>query len=373
MAGKTVVDVSEVGVVVETDGVRQVVGWERVKKVLGPRAAEGERFAGVSDKAWRSFLRLRRGDVAGAEPLLEELYQSYRGVRGPTAATVCEGLARCRAARGAMAAGVMPWMHSRVAKSGPGRDGNAPEVSWIGGEVDAGDFTDEEYGLCPMLPPVWIKGVALEALVASSGWKELTSMSGAVGEIAAMYRASATLIAMPGAEESQRRSVIDAMPEASSPGAALVRDMALARFGNDDERAAARAGLRALIDRAMPAARVGGTETRSVTPRWVEAWCRFALGQSLTHETDERERLLGVIELLHLPARFRTEQAYLAGLALAEGISTLSSMGDASGAGVLKHELTSLYPRHPVLGTDAVQRVKVVAPRREEPDELPVE
>lgn len=362
--GTKVLEVSDAGVLVEdaVSSTRQMVGWERIKLVIGEKATDAQAFAPAADKAWRAVERLRRGDVAASEPLFDELYRTYQGKRGPTAAVVSEGLARCRMARGAVAAAVVPWLNTIGAKSAP-EAGTTP-AEWVGGAIESAGFVDAEYLLCPALPPVWLRGAALDALAASPAWTALKNEPGPAGELAALYEIAATLQSDE-SRASEASTLLDAVPTTDSPGTSLVRQMLLARFGAEDERESARALLQALIDGAFARPRAS-TEARTQTPRWVEAWCRFAIGESLAHEDDERTRLQGVIELLHLPSRFASDQAYLAGLALADSAFTLADIGDASGAGVLKHEALTKYPRHPAVAQERLRGIKAIAPRPEE-------
>ena len=62
---------------VEVEG-RGLIGWDRVRDVQGDRAATFENdFREYADKSWRARTRLERGDAVGAEPLFEELFQTY--------------------------------------------------------------------------------------------------------------------------------------------------------------------------------------------------------------------------------------------------------------------------------------------------------
>jgi hypothetical protein len=108
-----------------------------------------------------------------------------------------------------------------------------------------------------------------------------------------------------------------------------------ARTGDAQSRRAARERLEEFMS--------SGVET------WVEAWCRAAIGRSLVLEDDREQRLLGVVSLLHVPARLDRSHPYLAGLCLAEAALALADLGDAEGAERLRRELGQRYPDHPVL------------------------
>jgi hypothetical protein len=109
----------------------------------------------------------------------------------------------------------------------------------------------------------------------------------------------------------------------------------LARAGDDAQRAAARDALRARLGDELPA--------------WQEAWCRVGIGRSLLVEADPARVMDGVVELMHLPARFGDEQPYLTGVALAESAAALGRLGDSSGAATLEAILRQSFADHPAL------------------------
>ncbi len=84
-------------------------------------------------------------------------------------------------------------------------------------------------------------------------------------------------------------------------------------------------------------------------PAWVEAWARFALGVSLLNENDQESCQRGLVNLIHLPARYARSQPYLAGLALATAAQAHRERGDAAAAATLHAEIERLFPNHPLL------------------------
>ena len=86
----------------------RLIGWDRVRQVEGEHADAAQAFAELSDVAWRARTRLERGDVTLAQPLFEELFETYDGVDGPTALIVAQGLLQCRLATLAQPAAVAP-------------------------------------------------------------------------------------------------------------------------------------------------------------------------------------------------------------------------------------------------------------------------
>lgn len=346
----TIKEMSLQGVRIEIPGIgEQVVSWDRVKKVGGEWAGKYEPFTALADKAWRARTRLERGDHTLAEPLFEELTGELRGQTGPTPALVAEGLLRCRLARGAQTAAIVPWLTWTSIVGAASSDKQAAKDKWIGGTCDLGKgegaAIDAEYLLAPSLPPVWVAGPALDSLLASKDWETLTRQEGTPGQLAKLYQQAASRSTGSDAATVDLDTI-----DAKTPGTKLVYDMLRAWTGEGDEREKGRAALRTRFE--------SGDKKKPASPRrWVEAWCRYGIGKSMIDETDESTRLLGVIELLHVPARFDEDQPYLAGMALAHAALTLAEMGDAHGAHVLKGELTSKYPRHPALEWDRVRKL----------------
>ena len=65
----------------------------------------------------------------------------------------------------------------------------------------------------------------------------------------------------------------------------------------------------------------------------MEAWVRVGLGRSLMRESAVEDQLVGVAQMLHVPARLRGESPYLAGVALGGAAvhASASSSGVVSG------------------------------------------
>jgi hypothetical protein len=321
-------------------GRRFLVGWDRVRSVNGVASVPAAAFSAVAADVWRARSRLERDDWRAAEPLFEQLFTVYRGARGPTAAVVAEGLLRCRLRRASQAAGVWTWLELvRIRRdqerAAPGPAGEAPPA-WIGGEIDLRPIYDPATSLVAALPPVWLSERSLRALVDAPQWKAYAPVAGSadvdpvVAELASLYRAAAVYEL-----EGKLPAPLDApgAGPSSHPGVALVRDIVIARVGDDKQRADARKAMQRRIDEGAP--------------RWVDVWCRVGIGRSLLMEPGDTERALGVVSLLHVPARFGEEYAALAGTALAQAAAALHAMGDEPGARQLVEELRRVYPTHP--------------------------
>jgi hypothetical protein len=345
------------GVHVTRDGVKLLIGWDRIKQIrgdiggsAGTKAVEqAATFATLADSAFRARTRLERGDFAAAEPLLEDLFGTG-GLNGPTGAVICEGLLRCRLRRGAQASAIWPLLERQRIES---ERAGANAAKWIGGIMDAAPAIDPVTGLAPGLAPIWLREPALESLAGDPKWSEFESQgAGDAATIARWYRASAAFeCGLPGSWPTRDT-------EASNDAVRLVQDVVSSRIGAGAERAAARASLQARIEQA---------ESGSMNSTWVEAWCRAAVGRSLVHETDTESIMRGAIELLHVPARFGAEHPYLSGVALAEASGALWRLGDQSGAVTLRDELSRRYPGHPALRWDGLQNIDSPPPSSASP------
>lgn len=311
-------------------GVQRSVRWDLVKSVSGDEAEAAAEFMDTARAAWRARTRLERGDAVSAEPLFEELYPLYEGRESEMAALVCEGLLRCRLRRSAQTSAVRPWLAYLVARP------NGPYRSVVTGALRAA--CDEQTGLVPSLAPVWESTPAVEAFARSG---ELIGWSAEGGALPRRAEVLSTLYLHAARFECglERTSPPIELSGADlrDPGIALVHAMVMSRTGGSDERTSARARLSEIM------------QSSGVERPWIEAWCRLAIGRSLLMEADLEQRRLGVVELLHLPARFADSLPYLAGQALAEAVVALDEMGDAGGAASLLAELSERYGSHAVL------------------------
>lgn len=301
----------------------RMIGWDRVLRVDEEHREAAEQYKAVADAAWRARTRLARGDVRLAEPLFEELFESYRDSAGPTSLVVAEGLLRCRLSRGAQAAAVAPWLETlRIRATGESLAGEPPLPPAI----------DEETGLAPALPPVWLDTPSLETILRRPAAEEDEEANGEDADLAQALRAWTRYAAALERGDAGPAPIVT-MDE--HPGVALVRAMALSRSPDAETRAAAREELLDGLD-----ADAGG---------WREAWRRAAIGRSLLLEPQRDQRMRGVLHLLHLPTRFGSSQPWLAGVALAEASLALADLGDEAGAATLQEELRRFDAAHPAL------------------------
>lgn len=325
------------GIVFEDEfGVQRLVRWDLVKIASGDDVDRVEPFMDVARTAWRARTRLERGDAVSAEPLFEELYPQYEGREGEMAALVCEGLLRCRLRRSAHTSAVRPWLAYLVSRPiGPYR-------SVITGALRSA--CDEQTGLVPSLAPIWESTPAVEAFARSG---EIVAWSSEGGDLPRRAEVLSSLYLHAArfecGLESGPPTIELTTADLRDSGIALVHAMVLARTGDAEQRTTARAGLGQIMSGA-------GAERP-----WIEAWCRLAIGRSLLRENDVEQRRLGVIEMLHLPARFAGSLPYLAGQALAESVVALDELGDATGSMSLLLELREQYASHAVLSWEPIR------------------
>lgn len=319
--------------VVAPDGAVRVISWDQVASVEGPHAKDAAELSEVATLAWRARVRMERGDVSGAEQLFEQLFVKYRGQSGATAGVVASGLLRCRLSRQAQNAAVEAWLALlATGESETLFDREKPDE-----DLRVVPIVDAATGLAPQLPPIWIKGPALQVVLSAIAPSSGAAPMDRAGKLAMLYRISAV-------DEVQRSggAVVEqqVLPARSigEPGLELVWDVVASRCGDDAQQTQAMTALEARIN-------------SSDTPAWVQAWSRFALGRAMMAQGkatgNKDQRGLGMIHLLHVPSRFASISPYLAGLALAEVAGALADDGDVEGASRVRRVFLEQYPAHP--------------------------
>jgi hypothetical protein len=314
-------------------------------------------------QVWRAAARFERDDVPAADPMFEHLLEVVQSAPpgspgfGPTGAAIAEGALRCRVARGSQVGGVFAflewalaarWGPPAVAKVWSAPQNGAPE--WIGGKLDAPAFIDDGTGLVADLPPMFVGEPSVLAMGESALWARYAKEQGAGGtaaliELSGWYRAAVQF------ESGLTVERPASSPAASHEGLRLLRDVVISRIGDAQERDAARTALRARIEK-----------PKEEPPAWIEAWCRCAIGRSLIREDDNKFKRQGVLELLHVPARFSRQSPYLAGLALAESAAVMDGMGEKEAASILLRELNARWPRHGALDWDRLGAIAKPTP-----------
>ena len=315
-----VLTTDDAGVRIETEsGATLFVPWDRVRdvKLDKPDPLLSEYLRRAAD-IWRARTRLERNDLELAEPLFERLFEHYRGQTHETALVVAEGLLRCRLARGANDLAVIPALEvTRLYRAGISTTSYAtlPPVF------------DASSSLCPALAPVWVTATPLVRIERElAAYESLADAT--VASLASLYRrAMRQQLGM--AVEPER-----AVQAADHGGVMLLRAIVETTSPDAQQRAAARNRLEHDLPKLPP---------------WAQAWAHYFIGVSLLEEPSEQSQQRGMVSLVHLPARFSSEQPFLVGLALARLSSAFEAAGDSEAASKLRAELQRLYPHHAVL------------------------
>lgn len=312
----TIVAMDDAGITIRSDssGVKLIL-WDQVRDVIPDQPDPSlESRLKIAEDLWRARSRIARGDLALAEPLLERLFERYRGQSNETALIVAEGLLRCRLARGANMLAVIPFLElARLRRKDIGTDRYAKlEIIY-----------DKKTSLCPRLAPIWIDREGSQRLIRDleaydSGEDEV------IDALAILFRKAA----LP-AEQRQMDKTTSQLPR--HPGVDFLRRLLETSSPESEKRQAARQRLYREIDN---------------LPDWAESWIRYQIGLSLLAEDDEDRHQLGLVNLAHLPSRYSTTNPYLAGLALARMIESLESLGNLQAAASLRAELERRFPGH---------------------------
>ncbi len=309
--------IDDAGVTVRSAlGAVHLVPWDRVRRVQTERtdvtlAAHME----VAQDLWRARSRVERHDTTLAEPVLERLFEQFKGRTHETALVVAEGLVRCRVARADHVLAVIPALEVARLR----RDGVTTEAySTLPAHVDT------TYALSMALAPVWLVSPGLDSLA-----HDLENFDAhgdeVVAALADAYRVAVLRVLGRAGEPAAK------VPD--HPGVDFLRRLNECHSGSADARSAAREQLR----RAIPS-----------MPRWAQAWARYHIGVSLLAENGVGRRQQGAVSLIHLPASFGRTHPFLAGLALAQVARAMKREGDAAAAGTLLNELQRTYPNHPL-------------------------
>ncbi len=313
----------------------RTIGWDAVRTVAGVHAEEAGEYSDISELAWRGRVRLDRGDVTLATPLFEELYERCVGKTGPTPLLAAEGMARCALARGDAVHAVEPWLDSlRLRRLGArlaGEHETGARSEWVVHRP----LVDGETSLIEAMPPMWLDGPAVDGLaqLLSDARGTAGSSSSLEGRLREWYGIAATW-------ESTRRTDSDriatlaqeSLAPTAQAGERLVAAIVIARVGDSQQRASARAVLDQITVDAQ------GT--------WRDAWARVAIGRSLLLEDDNADRDRALEQILHAPARFQVSMPALAAIALAHAALEVSHRGETAAANRLRNELFTMTTYH---------------------------
>ncbi len=316
-----IIDVSPDGVQVGGDEPR-IIPWDQVRTLDPEWSAAAEQFSAVSDSAWRARVRLARGDAPLAAPLFEDLFPRYKDRRSVLALMIAEGVYQCRYNAGDAPGAFQAWLVAANLRA---------QGLEIAGDPPLKPLLDPESHLPREFAPIFLSGpdarrvadAAAEALALPAG-----SLADEIRPVVAAYRIAALHALGEGLDEP--------LPTPAAPSgeiAALPSLIVRSTSVDSAERSTARDGLGAFL-------------APSHQGSWKEAWARAAIGRSLLLESDTDLRSGGVLQLLHLPARFADSQPDLCAIALAETANELRRMNDDSAASHLRDELRRLAPGH---------------------------
>jgi hypothetical protein len=308
--------VDDAGVRISSDvGAEVLVPWDRVRRIVADQPDHDiARYLEVADDLWRARSRIERHDTTLAEPLLERLFETYRGRTHETALVVSEGLLRCRLARGEQVLAVIPALETaRLRRAGVQTASYAMLPSVL----------DESTGLCPAVPPFWATTRGLDRLSRELERYEAKG-DAVVAGLARLYRAAALRQLRPADAPAVGESYGD------EPGVAFLFAVVECSAPDADARDEARQRLERGIDRLDP---------------WAQAWVHFALGDSLLRESGVGRQQRGLVHLAHLPARLSGHGTFLSALALARLAAAADAAGDRAAAESLRMELRNRYPR----------------------------
>lgn len=338
-----VVAITPKGVIVATAEGNRVVGFHRIARIDGPMESEFAAYSAVAQDAWRAIARTQREDFAGAEPLLDNLWNVLPEKTGPTARSISAALLSCKLNRGAVIASIGPYL-ALIAAEDPTEDPAHPDTQIVHRSLCRQANVDPQSGICWSLPPIFVPTTSLAAYARSTSFAPAASTKAAA--IENLYRSAAAF-------EAQRAGFsVTAQPipaiASTDPAVTFLATLVTSRTGSDKERGAARKSLTAKL------ATTSNTNER--------AWISAAIGRSLLIESDSEQRLIGLTYLLAVPAMLDDDNRYLAGLAIAESAVELARQGDLRSATVLRTELQDRYPSHPALDWDAVRAFRSVAP-----------
>lgn len=309
-----------------------LVTWDQIRLFETDREGFAERSAErreMSEQLWRARSRVERLDYAAAEPIFESLFAQTLNRTDATAITVAEGLLRCRLARGARAAAVVPWLelHRLLAQ------GLKPTAY-----LALPPVVDAQTGICPQLPPIWTRSAGVEQLLADLA--QYIPDATATERLASLYTRAARLTL-----------------------GVRVQDPAL--FYNMDE--SWQRDPAALMVTAMVAANeeitpfpieVDRTFARLYRePGLLSPWAWFVRGRARAAVKDAQVQRQGLVDLLTIPALHDETHPYLAGFAIDAAARVLDTLGRSDAAASLRTELRRDYPTHPLNDAAATARI----------------
>ena len=330
-------DVSGAGIVIsisgggnddgDGDGDVALISWDRVRdytfedpsrQVVGLRLDAAERI-------WRGRLRVERGDLLLAEPLLRAAFSARGEGTDETSRVVAEGYLRCLLGRGDHVAALIPAFEvMRLERSGV----TTPRYQ------DLPPIMDSESGLIMALAPAWHTNADLKNAHQRLSAYLREPLVGADVELSIMI--SFYLRAMESAVGRQEPAhELGPTPDADLAGRELPSAI---RFLDDidDANAGDIGAFETLI------------ETRTRAPRWKTAWIDLICGRILLDADDPSTHQAAIVQLLAIPAGASDVVPYLAGTALGDARDWLNNAGRPDDAARIQTELNQRFPGHPM-------------------------
>lgn len=327
----SVKSVSKAGALVQSAAsTPALLGWDRVRAITGPKAAEAQVYSSLSDRLWRLRLRAERDDLVLAEPLADELVQELADAPGPSLTTALATQIACRLRRGARTVAVDSWL--KWLEAGADRASFFADAGPIDPAISS--LTFDATGLIPELHPFWLDAPAVRAFAQRASPEPRTPAT----RLAWLYSHAAAF-------ECGDRADATALPSLAGENAAvaLVNEIVSARIGDAAEREKARTLLTARL--------------AHETTGWKRQWLLAGLGRSLLRESSRDQKLLGVDAMLQAAGSDEAPVADLAAVCLAESIVTLFELGESAGATSLKADLFQRFSTSPVLTWPPLRKV----------------
>ncbi len=323
LEGETI-EVGDGGVTFEAPrGYQVTYTWDLVSSLETDRAAFRDAYearSDVRDSLWRAVARLKRGDAAGAAPLLDALFADSLGRSDATAAVIAEATLRSRLHTGDRAGAMPAWLECiRLGEAG----------IRIETFADLPAVIDAQTGLCPAAPPAWLPDQDLRGLVESL---QRIPLEGARTE-EFVKRCLAAAVAHERLRTGQTPRIdsayeVDGPPmEGSGVGVSLLAAFVDGCWSeNSEDRRTAVYALSRWV--------------RQET--WLGSWSRFARGRAGLHGDDGSKRS-AIIDLLSIEARYAAQTPWLAALGLVHSAEALEGMGRTEEAASVRGQLREKY------------------------------
>ena len=308
----------------DVDGVKlddgSVLTWDEIErcKVDDAKQSDVDRLLEeLGDPLYRINQRLKVGDYEGLLEYAEAVYPRYASRQSPTAYMVTQALMWGRLADGKREAAVEPYLRAYEYLRTTRSDG-----STLPG--DRRLQFDAPSALSPTLNPVWFDAQSAKASL-KGVFTAIRSMKRPLPEGVYIYYAT---MASAAGDAKMADSFLTHV-QSKQPLVAQWRDVAKAQFEVlAGQPASAVSDLNSSLHRLSP-------QTKPAAVYW--------LGMSKIGDDNEKDRLEGVLQLIHLPATYGKRNPELAGAGLYQAMIALDKLDDAKGSIALRKELMIRY------------------------------